>query len=95
MLLIRLAGVLAGVVSAALLVVVLVRDVGLNALNGWTILLGFVAAGILLARADRRSLFAAWIILFLAMVPALIGGIGLLYVPSLVLVAVFGDPPAT
>jgi hypothetical protein len=83
----RLAGTLAGAVSAALLVTVLVQDVGFNVLNGWTIVLGFLTAGLLLARAGRGALLAAWIILVLAMAPTLVGGLGLLYLPSLVLVA--------
>jgi hypothetical protein len=88
MLPIRLAGVLSASASAALLVIVLVRDVRLNPLNGWTMLLGLVAAGLLLSGADGVGLFAACVILVLAMVPALIGGSGLLHVPSLGLNAV-------
>lgn len=64
----------------------LVRDVGLNPMNGWTILLGFFAAGLLWARPGNGCLLAAWIALLLAMLPALIGGLGLLFLPSLVLV---------
>ena len=37
-------------VSAELLITVVVHDVGLNLLNGWTIVLGFLAAGFLVAR---------------------------------------------
>ena len=85
MVLLRLAGALAGAVSAVLLITGLVRDVGLNLLNGWTIVLGFLAAGLLVARAGRGRVLAAWIILVLAMAPALIGGLGLLYLPSLIL----------
>ncbi|HEV2109330.1 MAG TPA: hypothetical protein VGR16_13805 [Thermomicrobiales bacterium] len=77
-------------VSGVLLVVVLVRDVGLNPLNGWTILLGFLAAVLFLRRADRASAFVASLLLLLALLPALIGGLGLLYVPSLVLGVVVG-----
>lgn len=82
---VRLAGGLATLVSGLLLVIVLVRDVGLNLLNGWTIFLGFLAAGLLLGRSDRASVFAACLALLLALTPALIGGLGLLYVPALVL----------
>ena len=84
----RVAGALAAFVSGGLAVVVFVRDVGLNALNGWTILLGFFAAGLFLARSDRASVFAACILLLLAMLPALIGGLGLLFLPALVLGAI-------
>jgi hypothetical protein len=79
--LVRLAGALAGAVSAVLLVTVLVRGAGPNLLNGWTIVLGFLATGLRVARAGRGHLLAAWIILVLAMAPALIGGLGLLYLP--------------
>lgn len=84
------AGVLAAGVSGVLLVAVLVRDVGLNPLNGWTILLGFLGAGLLLGRSDRASALGASLLLLLALLPALIGGLGLLYVPSLVLGMVAG-----
>jgi hypothetical protein len=87
---VRLAGGLATLVSGLLLVIVLVRDVGLNPLNGWTIFLGFLAAGLLLGRSDGASVFAACVVLLLAMIPALIGGLGLLYLPALVLGAVGG-----
>ncbi len=82
----RAAGSLAAAVSALLLVVVVVRDVGLNAANGWTIALGSLAAALLLGGGrDRAALVGACIALLAAMVPALIGGMGLLYVPSLLL----------
>lgn len=85
------AGVLAAGVSALLLVVVVVRDqVSLNPLNGWTILLGFLAAWLFLTRSDSASSFAASLLLVLGLVPALIGGLGLLYVPSVVLGMVVG-----
>jgi hypothetical protein len=83
--LVRLASALAGVVSAGLLAIVLVRDVGLNPLNAWTILLGFLAAALLWTRASNGRVLAAWIALLLAMLPALMGGLGLLFLPSLVL----------
>ncbi len=86
----KVAGILAAGVSGLLLVVVLVRDVGLNPLNGWTILLGFLGAGLFLRRSDRASAFGASLLLLLALLPALIGGLGLLYVPSLVLGVVVG-----
>ncbi len=83
------AGVLAAGVSGVLLVV-LVRDVGLNPLNGWTILLGFLGGGLFLRRSDRASAFGASLLLLLGLAPALIGGLGLLYVPSVVLGVVVG-----
>jgi len=66
---------------------VLVRDVGLNPLNVWTILLGFLAAALLWTRPGNGRLLPAWIALMLAMLPALVGGLGLLFLPSLALVA--------
>lgn len=66
--------------------VVLVRDVGLNPLSVWTILLGFVAATLLLR--SPRSPDLACLLLLAAMLPAMIGGFGLLYLPSLVLAGV-------
>ena len=69
-----------------LLAIVLVRDVGLNPLNGWTTLLGLLAASLLWTPANDGRLLAAWIALLLAMIPALVGGLGLLFLPSLVLV---------
>ncbi len=86
MVLVRIvAGVFALGVSGLLLVVVLVRDhVVLNPLNGWTILLGFLGAGLLLGRSDRASALGSSVLL-LALLPALIGGLGLLYLPPLVL----------
>jgi len=82
----RLAAALAAAVSAALLVTVLLRDIGLNPLNVWTIVLGLLASGLLAVPGTRGHLLAPWIILVLAMVPALIGGLGILYLPSLVMI---------
>ena len=80
MTLIRLGAVASVVVSLGLLVLVLVRDVGLNALNGWTIALG-IAASVLGLVAPSRPVFVlvAIALAVLAMLPALIGGLGLLY----------------
>lgn len=72
--------------SGVLLAVVLVRDVGLNPLNGWTIALG-LAGGVLAMRASSLAeTVAASVLVLLALVPALVGGFGLVYVPSLVLI---------
>lgn len=72
-------------VSAVLLVVVLVRDVGLNVLNGWTIFLGLAAGVVVLLQPRRPVVVAAIVAVALAMFPALIGGLGLLFLPSLFL----------
>ena len=89
-------GCLAIVVSISLLVVVLHRDVGLNYLNGWTILLG--ASGGVLACVGVAIIAVPAIIV--AMLPALFGGIGIVYIPSIVLIIIgatrkgaFAPPP--
>jgi len=67
---------------------VLVRGVGVNALNGWTIALGLVSA-VVLIRAERfTDAIAGAALLVIAATPALIGGMGLLYVPSVGFAAV-------
>ncbi len=92
--LVRLGGWLAIEVSLALLAVVLIRDVGLNALNGWTILLGAIGGAVAVRRSSAVSVLVAWFLVFLAMLPALFGGLGLLYVPSLALL-LLGRRPRT
>lgn len=81
----RLGGALAVVASVALAVIVLVRDVGLNAGNGWTILLGLAAGAVVLAQPARTVVLSAAVVLVLGMLPALFGGMGLVYGPSLTL----------
>ncbi|MEO7296614.1 MAG: hypothetical protein ABIZ57_10765 [Candidatus Limnocylindria bacterium] len=77
--LVRWGGALAVAVSLGLLVLVLVRDAGLNVLNGWTIFLGVGAGLAVILRPQPVIAVAAVSALVLAMLPALIGGIGLLY----------------
>lgn len=80
MVLVRVGGAASAVASFGLWVLVLVRDVGLNPLNGWTIALGLAASIIALLAPTRPSVVLASIALMvLAMLPALIGGVGLLY----------------
>jgi hypothetical protein len=84
----RVAAVLALVVSLALVAVVVFRDVGFNVLNGWTIVLGLVAC-VVLARAENRvDLVVGAVVLSLGLTPALFGGFGLLYLPSVGLAVV-------
>jgi uncharacterized membrane protein len=54
-------------------------------LNGWTIVLGLLAACVAFA-ADKRTItaVASIVILILAMLPALIGGLGLLFMVPIV-----------
>jgi len=84
----RVGGTLAVAVSSLLLVVVLVRDVGVNPLNGWTIFMGAAGGIIAAASPTRTRIPCAWLMVFLAALPALVGGFGLLYVPSLVLLPI-------
>jgi hypothetical protein len=86
----RAGGWLAIFVSVALLVIVLVRDVGLNPFNGWTIGLGLIGGAVAIRAATVTETVVATVIVLLATVPALLGGMGLLYVPSLVLIPLGG-----
>jgi hypothetical protein len=73
-------------VSALLLLWVALSDVGFNVLNFWTIAL-CAFAGVL-----AWEVRPGWAVGLLAMgaAPALIGGIGFLYLPSLLLVGLAG-----
>lgn len=82
----RIGGWLAVGVSVFLLGFVFGRDVGLNVLNGWTIAAGAAGGLMAVARPRPAALFGAEALLVLAMLPAMVGGLGLLYVPSLILI---------
>src|SRR4051794_31303540 len=84
--LVRFAGYEAIAASLVLLTVVLAREVGLNPVNGWTIVLGFVAGVTFTKSRSQRVVVVAWLAVALAAVPALIGGLGLLFLPALLLV---------
>jgi len=89
MALIRLGAAATAAVSFGLWAVVLVRDVGLNPFNGWTIALGIAAAfPALLAPARPVAVFGSITMIVLAMLPALFGGLGLLYLLPIVLLFV-------
>jgi polyferredoxin len=78
-------GLLAVVVSAVLLLSVVFRGL-VNPLNLWTIVLGAIAGSLALQRRPTRlALLVAVIVLAGAALPALIGGVGWLYLPSMVL----------
>lgn len=81
-------GLLAVAVSSALLVFVLARPVGLNPLNSWTVLLGIIGGLVAVRRPVGTGRWLAALILILALFPALPGGLGLLYLPSLALLGV-------
>ncbi len=66
-------------VSVALLVIVLARDVGLNPWNGWTIGLGLGGGAVAVKATSLTERGAAAMLLLLGMLPALVGGFGLLY----------------
>ena len=53
------------------------RDVGLNPFNGWTIGLGLIAGAVAMRAATVTETVAATVIVLLATVPALLGGMGL------------------
>jgi hypothetical protein len=81
-----LGGTLALLVSILLLVSVMSRPrVGLNWVNGFTIFLAGLG-GVLALRWPNLSFFAAPLIIVAAL-PALAGGVGLLYVPAVVCLA--------
>lgn len=80
----RWAALLACVASTFLLTIVMVRDqVSINLVNGWTIALGLIAAVVLWGRTDASSSFVACAVLLAGMLPAMFGGLGLLYAPAL------------
>ena len=80
----------AGATSLGLLLVVLARPrVGLNPLSGWTIVVGLTGA-VFGARSGRRTLGTAVLLVAAAALPALVGGLGLLYAPALLLLCLSG-----
>ena len=81
-------GALAILASTVLLVVFEVRGLGLDTMNAWTILIAIVAGAVALLPEDLRLRPSAACMLMIALVPTVAGGIGLLYVPSVVLVGV-------
>lgn len=74
---------LAVAISGALAVWVSSREVGLNVANGWTIISAATAGVVVLLWAKRWACVLAAFLILLALVPAVFGGIGFLYVPSL------------
>jgi hypothetical protein len=82
----RVGGLIAVFISVVLLASVVFRHLT-NALNLWTIVLG--AMGGLLAlqqRPTRLGLTLCEIFLLAAALPAVMGGVGFLYVPSILLI---------
>lgn len=79
-----LAGWLALAVAAALGVVAVARG-AVNALTMWTVIAGAAGGILLLARRARATDTLAAVLLFLAAAPAMIGGLGLLLLPSVML----------
>ena len=74
--------------SVLLLAVVLVRDVGVNPLNAWTIVLGGLGGTVALRTSGTGSRLLAGLLLLLAAVPALPGGYAVFFLPSLLLVLI-------
>lgn len=87
----RVGAASAVVISLGLLAIVLVRDVGLNVLNGWTIVLG-VSGGVVAWRGrSRRSRLGAILLIVLGALPATaFVGLGLVYLIPIVLIAAGG-----
>ena len=84
----RAGGLLALAVSVVLLLSVIFRGI-VNALNLWTIVLGAIAGVLALQRRPTRlALFVSIVLLVGAALPAAIGGVGYLYVPSVILLVV-------
>ena len=79
----RVAGGLAVAVAIVVAVSLPLRDVDVNAANLWTLLLG--AAGGLLAvlATSKGPLTGATVAITLAALPALVGWVGWLFLPSL------------
>jgi hypothetical protein len=80
-----LGGWLAVALSAGLLVWVLARPVGVNLMSAWTIFVGGAAGLWAALRPSLVSLLGAAVLVALAAFPALPGGVGFLYVPSILL----------
>jgi hypothetical protein len=81
-------GALALVVSAGLAVWVVVRGVGLNPFVAWTLLVASVAGLLAMWRQTRPVLLLAAGLLVLAALPAMFAGVGLVYLPSVLLLGV-------
>ncbi|HVL89810.1 MAG TPA: hypothetical protein VM841_06195 [Actinomycetota bacterium] len=79
-----IAGAVALAVAGLLAVVVVVRD-AVNPATVWTIAGGAIAGVMLLRLRSRASDIAASTLLLLAAAPAMIGGMGWLLVPSMML----------
>jgi hypothetical protein len=87
--LIAVGTILAILVSIGLTLTVLFRDVGLNPLNLFTIVVAAVAPLLAFLKSDSVPMLTlADGLLILALLPTLIGGVWLLYFPSLILLIV-------
>jgi hypothetical protein len=86
----RAGGALSIGVSALLAVLLAtVADAGFNLANVGTLVAGALGGGLAFVRPDRRFVVGlGCFLVILGMVPALIGGVGLLYFPSVVCLSV-------
>lgn len=82
----QIGGGLAVLISVVIILVLgLVAHEGLNLLNLATLIGGMVGGGVAVLWPQKRWVVAlGGLVILLAMVPALIGGVGLLYFPSVV-----------
>ena len=82
----RVGSVLVLCISVVLTVTVLFRDVGLNWLNGFTIVFGLASAYVAWRRPDHPpTILLAVLLVVIAALPAALGGVAFLFVPSLLM----------
>ncbi len=86
----RVGGVLSMAISALIAILLAtVAHEGFNLANVGTLLAGAVGGGLAFAWPDRRLVvLLGCVLIFLGMVPALIGGVGLPYFPSVICLGV-------
>lgn len=80
-----LGGIAAIAASAALFIVVLVRDVGPNPANLFTIVGAALAGAAAIGTTSRSSIGRAIVAIVVFAAPALFGGLGLAYAPAVAL----------
>lgn len=85
--LVALGGVSAILISLALLLIVIARRTStLNVVTGWTVVLCGVGGVVALRAVRRTGVAAAATLILVGATPALIGGLGLLYLFSVCLI---------
>jgi hypothetical protein len=89
----RIAGALAITISVVVGVTLPIRDVDLNVVNGWTLVLGAIGGALALSATSRVRCLTSVAVIALAAFPALFGWVGWLYVPAIgpLVVAIAGS----